>query len=84
MVFEGEYLNGKKNGFGKEYIKSSFYEPYEDKTGSKLIFEGQYLNGVKNGKGREYNEEGNILFEGEFKNGNRWNGIIRHYYLNMK
>ena len=35
LVFEGEYLNGKRNGKGKEY----FY--------GKLIFEGEYINGKK-------------------------------------
>ena len=79
ILFEGEYLNGKKNGFGKEYIKDSSTYSDEGKIGSKLIFEGQYLNGVKNGKGREDNRNGKILFEGEYKNGNRWNGIIRQY-----
>ena len=39
--FEGDYLNGLKNGKGKEY----------DKHG-KLEFEGEYLNGLKNGKGK--------------------------------
>ena len=80
IEFEGEYLNGKKNGFGKEYIVDSASYPGEDSTRSKLSFEGQYVNGLKNGKGKEYNEEGKILFEGEYKNGKRWNGIIRNYY----
>ena len=36
-IFEGEYLNGKRNGKGKEY----------DKYNSKLEYEGEYLNGKK-------------------------------------
>ena len=43
LIFEGKYLNGKKNGNGIEY----------DCKGNKL-FEGEYLNGEKNGKGKEY------------------------------
>ena len=39
LLFEGEYLNGKRNGKGKEY----FYN-------SELKFEGEYLNGEKKGK----------------------------------
>ena len=35
LKFEGEYLNGKKNGKGKEYWNG------------KLIFRGEYLNGEK-------------------------------------
>ena len=34
-----EYLNGMKNGKGKEYE-------------GKLIFEGEYLNGMRNGQGK--------------------------------
>ena len=43
LKFEGEYLNGKINGKGKEY----------DDDG-ELKFEGDYLNGERNGKGKEY------------------------------
>ena len=38
LKFEGEYLNGKRNGKGKEY-------DYD-----KLKFEGKYLNGKKQEK----------------------------------
>ena len=41
-IFEGEYLNEKKNRKGKEYN-------YDD----KLIFEGEYKNGKRNGEGKE-------------------------------
>ena len=54
LEFEGEYLNGKRNGKGKEY----------DYDG-KLKFEGEYLNGEKNGKGKEYDWDGTLKFEGE-------------------
>ena len=48
-MFEGEYLNGKPNGKGKEY----YYD-------GKLCFEGEYLYDKKwNGKG--YDENGNII-----------------------
>ena len=36
LKFEGEYVNGERNGKGKEYFKN------------ELIFEGEYLN-EKNG-----------------------------------
>ena len=55
MIFEGEYLNGKRNGKGKEY-----------NINGKLIFQGEYLNGKRwNGKG--YNKEGHLEYE--LKNG---------------
>ena len=61
LLFEGECLNGKRNGKGKEYFKN------------KLMFEGEYKNGKRNGFGIEYNVEDGI-FEGEFKNGMKWHG----------
>ena len=50
LEFEGEYLNGKRNGKGKEYI------------GDVLIFEGEHLNGKK-WKGKGYDNLNNIVYE---------------------
>ena len=50
MIFEGEYLNGKRNGKGKEYYRNG-----------ESIFEGEYLNG-KRWNGKVYNKNGNIEF----------------------
>ena len=64
LLFEGEYLNGEKNGKGKEYDK------YQ-----KVIFEGTYLNKKRHGKGKEYDSHSyKLIFEGEYLNGKRWNG----------
>ena len=60
LIYEGEYLNGVKNGKGKEY---NFI--------GKLEFEGEYLNGKRNGKGKEYYNNGQLKFEGEYKNDKR-------------
>ena len=38
LIFFGEYLNGKRNGRGREY-----------ENNSDIIFEGEYLNGKRNG-----------------------------------
>ena len=70
LIFEGEYLNRKKNGKGKEY----------DNNGD-LLFEGEYLNGKKNGKGKLYNNLGIIIFEGAYLN-NKKNGKGKEYYNN--
>ena len=71
LIFEGEYLNGKRNGKGKEYAK------YGE------IFEGEYINGKRSGKGKDLYEkiEGEIrvIFEGEYLEGKKWNGIERVY-----
>ena len=64
LIFEGEYLNGKRNGKGMEYGYNG-----------NLIFEGEYVNGKRNGKGKEYGNYGKIKFEGEYLNGNRLIGI---------
>ena len=66
LIFEGEYLNGRRNGKGKEYNNYG-----------KLIFEGEYLNGKRNGEGKEYYDK-KLIFEGEYKNGKRWSGKIYH------
>ena len=55
LIFEGEYVNGEKNGKGKEYNNDG-----------KLIYEGNYLNSKKNGKGKEYNDKGELIFEGDY------------------
>ena len=65
LLFEGEYLKGKRNGKGKEYNEEG-----------NLIFEGEYLNGVKNGKAKEYYSNGELYFEGEYKKGKKWNGKL--------
>ena len=62
LIFEGQYLNEKKNGKGREYNNNG-----------NLIFEGEYLNGNKNGKGKDYYDYGKIKFEGEYLNGKIWN-----------
>ena len=71
LIFEGEYLNEKRNGSGKEY--------YFDK--------GEYLNGQRNGKGKEYNKFAEVMFEEKYLNGKRWNGTgynkgIKIYEIN--
>ena len=66
--YEGEFLNGKRNGKGKEYY---YYN-------GKLKFEGDYLNGEKNGKVKEYYDNGKLKYEGEYLNGKR-NGKGKEY-----
>ena len=58
-MFEGDYLNGLRNGKGKLY--------YEER-------ECEYLNGIRNGKGKDNNENGNLYFEREFFNDKLWKG----------
>ena len=67
LLFEGDFIHGKKNGIGKEYNKKL-----------NVIFEGEYKNGKRNGNGKEYIEN-KLTFEGEYKNGLR-NGIGKLFY----
>ena len=85
LIYSGEYLNGIRNGNGKEYednilVFEGIYldgnkikgkEFYSDGT---LFYEGEFLNDMRNGKGKEYNKRGIVLFEGEYLNGEQWNG----------
>ena len=57
LIFEGEYLKGKRNGKGKEYL-------IDDK-----IFEGKYLNGKKNGKWKLIHKW--YIIEEEYLNGEK-------------
>ena len=76
LIFESEYLNGKRNGKGKDYYKGD------------LIFEGEYLHGKRwSGKGKEYERyffDYELMFEGEYLDGKRWNDNGKEYnnYLN--
>ena len=62
LKYEGEVLNGIKNGIGKEY----------DDSGELIIFVGEFSKGERK-KGKEY-KKGELRFEGEYKDGIRWNG----------
>ena len=85
LIFEGEYLNEKRNRKGKEYdisgelmFEGEYLNGERNGKGKeywygKLIFEGEFLNGERNGKGKEY-KDGELKFEGEYLNGVRWNG----------
>ena len=67
LSFEGEYVNGERNGKGKDYFCG------------ELIFEGEYLNGKRNGKGKEYEGYNKLKFEGEYLEGRKI-GKGKEYY----
>ena len=84
LYYEGEYVNGKKEGKGKEYdmFRRIGYEG-EYKKGKKegygkefdkddiILYEGEFKNGKRDGKGKEYDNKGTLIFEGEFKKGEK-------------
>ena len=65
LEFEGEYLNGKRNGKGKEYYPSGVVK-----------FEGEYINGMKNGVGKEYYSNGKLKMECLYLYGKKWDAKI--------
>ena len=87
ILFEGEYLNGNKNGKVTKYFSNG-----------KIFFEGEYLNGIiwngkgynkngdydfeiRNGKGtvKLYDNKDNLRYEGEYLNGKK-NEKGKEYY----
>ena len=78
LIFKGEYLNGKRNGKGVEYIDQKCNcgdKQIKCSHNEKIsIFIGEFLNGERNGRGEVYNEIGKLIFKGEFLNGYK-NGI---------
>ena len=92
ISFDGENLNGKKSGQGKEYYENILY--FEGKfldgkrngfgkqyfyKSDKLEYEGNYLNGKKHGKGKEYNKKGILIYDGNYLNDER-SGKGKQYY----
>ena len=70
LIFEGEYLNGEKNGKGKEYYPDGI-----------LKFEGEFLYDCKL-KGKDF-IRGKLEFEGEYLFGKKWNGTGYDQYGNI-
>jgi hypothetical protein len=55
-MYEGDWVNGKQEGYGKEY--------YPDGT---LRYEGEYLNGLRHGEGTVYYKDGSKGHSGKWK-----------------
>ena len=69
LIFLGEHFNNKRQGRGIEYDKG------------QMIFEGEYFNGMRHGFGKELHfiKLFDYLFNGEYKNGIRWEGKGEEY-----
>ena len=39
-----------------------------------LEYEGEFKNGKRHGNGKEYDNKGDLIFDGEYNNGLKWNG----------
>ena len=88
LIFEGEYLNGHANGYGKEYNGANGKLEFEGefKEGKKwkgkinkyndygdLILNGYYQDGYISGRVKEWDGNKNCIFDGEYLNGKKWN-----------
>ena len=67
LIYEGEMINGKKEGYGKRYYDNGYYI-------------GQFSNDLKSGKGKYFFDTGEI-YEGEFAN-DSFEGIGKYTYNN--
>ena len=68
----------------KSIFKQNEKLEYKIDLNKNILYEGNVIKGtnIKNGKGIEYKiNKDNIIFEGEYLNGERWNGKGKEYYL---
>ena len=72
-IIDYRRLSGKYQIIKDNELK--IYNSYNN----RILFEGQYSNENKNLNGKEYNEKGDILFEGEYYDGKKWNGTEKEY-----
>ena len=91
IIFEGEYINGKRSK-GKEYYYYDNYIKFEGEYLNGKQWTGKGYNSdnklefeIKNGEGiiKEYNKGGDLIYEGEYLNGEK-NGKGKEYYYNGK
>ena len=87
VSYVGEYLFSHK-WTGKGYDKEGniIYELNEGNgeiknfyDNGQLSFEAKLEKGEINGIAKEYNVDGHIIIEGEYKNEEKWNGILKEY-----
>lgn len=60
LKFEGNYKDGRPNGYGKSYYASG-----------KLQYEGMWANGVYHGEGTLYDENSQVIYTGEWIEGHQ-------------
>ena len=88
LIFEGEYLNGIRNGIGKEYnylnqhINGLKYEYGKEQIFDSLLTIYKLIQDSFESLLILYKStfDNNSIFEGEYKKGNRWTGIVYDLY----
>ena len=80
LIFEGNYLKGKKYGKGIEYYENGIKKTEGEYLNGKIIQgivydeKGNELFKIKNGNIIELYDNDIIKFKGEYLNNKRWNG----------
>ena len=84
IIFEGEFKNGMKCGYGRDYLNNYegefLYDMYHGKGKYSYDFEGEFKNGKKSGIWKEYNYEG--YFKNGIKDGKGIENSWTVYYVN--
>jgi antitoxin component YwqK of YwqJK toxin-antitoxin module len=95
LKYEGQEVFGNLTGKGKLYIQGrpiyeggmkdgTFNDHGKYYAGGKLKYEGGFVEGWKEGFGKEYDNNGDLLREGEYKQGNREGKGIDYYVSGAK
>ena len=69
LKFEGNYKNGKANGYGRSYYPTG-----------RLQYEGTWTDGKYDGKGTLYDENGLEIYSGEWSNGHQAEAVFQKQY----
>ena len=67
MVYEGDFLFGFREGFGRLKIESGVITHWLDNCVLCVEYNGNWKNDKKQGFGRCYNQQGKLLYEGLFE-----------------
>ena len=69
LKFEGNYKNGKANGYGRSYYQTG-----------RIQYEGMWTDGKYDGKGTLYDENGKEVYSGEWTNGHQAEAVFQKKY----
>ena len=69
LKFEGNYKDGKANGYGRSYYQTG-----------RLQYEGMWRDGKYDGKGTFYDENGKEVYSGEWSNGRQASAVFQKKY----
>ena len=74
LINQGVLKNGAYHKKAIKYVSANAQVKIFSLYTNILLYKGKYLNDKKNGKGKEYDEDGQLIFSGEYLNGERKEG----------